>query len=153
MDIKTENKYCPIIFSKGKYSLSMLSIDYGLAIKSTNTIFLVPLREFLACGSIWSELNLCTIFWEPPAYGIKRNELENQKTKIAYLIAFASDLAPICKKWAADCLDKTINYNKLNDTVYFKIECHNENLKHKIINAINNFNFNLLVNNNIYTVH
>ncbi len=153
MEIKPENKYCPIIFNNGKYSLSILSKDYGLPNESSKPIFLVPIREFLACGSIWKELNLCTIFWEPPALGMKRNELENQKTKIGYLIAFASDLAPICKKWATDCLDKTINYTQLNDTVYFKIELHNEHLKDKIINAINNFNFNLSVNNNIYNVY
>lgn len=153
MEIKTENKYCPMIFSKGKYSLSLLSKDYGLPKESKNTQFLVPIREFLACGSIWTELNLSTIFWEPPLYGIKRDHLENQKIKIAYLVAFASDLAPICKKWADDCLNKTIKYIDLNEQVYFKIELYNENLKDKIIAAINNFNYNLLINDNIYTVY
>jgi hypothetical protein len=69
MEIKKENKYCPIIFSKGKYSLSLLSLDYGLPKETKNTIFLVPCREFLVCGSIWRELNLCIIFWETTSMG------------------------------------------------------------------------------------
>lgn len=153
MEIKRENKFCPILYNSGKYQLSILSIDYGLPKQSDKTIFLVPIREFLAFGRIWTELNLCTIFWESRAYGIKRNELENQKIKIAYLIAFASELAPICKKWANDCLEKTINYIDLNDTVYFKIECYNENLKDKIINALSNYHYNFTKEGNIYTVY
>jgi hypothetical protein len=153
MEFKKENKYCPIILSKGKFSLSLLSLEYGLSKEIRNTVFLVPCREFIACGSIWRELNLCTIFWEHQAWGMKKDSFENEKTKIAYLIAFASNIAPICKKWADDCLNKTIKYQELNDTVYFKIELYDENLKDKIITAVRNFNFNLSINDNIYTVY
>lgn len=153
MEFKKENKYCPIILSKGKFSLSLLSLDYGLSKDNKYIVFLVPCREFLVCGSIWRELNLSTIFWEPPAWGMKKDSFENEKTKISYLIAFASNITPISKKWADDCLNKTIKYQELNDTVYFKIELYNENLKDKIITAIRNFNFNLSVNDNIYTVY
>jgi hypothetical protein len=48
---------------------------------------------------------------------VKRDSFEKEKTKIGYLIAFASDIAPICKKWADDCLNKTITpTEKKNET-------------------------------------
>jgi len=153
MEIKPENKFCQIIFDRKNYSLSIISANNGLRSYGSNTKFLVPMREFLSCGSIWRELNLCTIFWESLPYNRVRDNSEIQKTKIAYIIAFASDLAPICKRWANDCLEKTINYKELNDSVYFEIEVFNENLKEKIMNAIQSYNLNYSVNNNIHTVY
>ena len=153
MEIKPENKYCPIIFNRQKYSLSIISLNSELTSYGSDTKFLIPMREFLACGSLWQVLNLCTIFWEPPLYNRVPNISDTQKTKIAYIIAFASDLAPICKKWANDCLQKTINYEDVNDRVYFEIVLFNENMKEQIINAIKGYNFNYNVNDNKYTVY
>jgi hypothetical protein len=152
LKVKPENKYCPLIFNKGKYSLSIISLDYGLSKNNEFAVFLVPIREFLACGSIWETLHLCTIFWETPAYNRTRSANEIQQTKAAYLIAFASDLAPICKQWANECINNTIKYIDNEDTVYAQIECFNETLKEKMIKAISAYNLNLSIADNKYTV-
>jgi hypothetical protein len=152
LKIKAENKYCPLIFDKGQYSLSIISLEYGLSKYNKCPIFLVPIREFLACGSIWETLHLCTIFWETPAYNIKRSINEIQQTKAAYLIAFASDLAPICKQWANDCINNTIKYLENEDPVYVQIELFDETLKEKMIKAVEVYNMNLSITDNIYKV-
>jgi|LakMenEpi03Aug12_release.lakeMendotaPanAssembly.Ray.scaffolds.fasta_scaffold260303_2 hypothetical protein len=150
--VKPENKYCPLIFKRGEYSLSIKSEEYDLPKNSDNTIFIFPIREFLACGSIWQAINLCTIFWEKPAYNMERSYNETQHLKISYLMAFASDLAPICKHWAAQCLEKTIKYIELEDKVYIHLELFNNPIKEKIIKALDAYNYKFLLENNIYTV-
>jgi hypothetical protein len=150
--IKTENKYCPLIFKRGDFSLSVISEQYGLPKNSNNTIFIIPIREFLACGSIWQAINLSTIFWEKPAFNIERSYYDTQRTKIAYLIAFASDLAPICKHWANECFEKTIKYVDLNENVYFQIELYNPSLREKLIKAVEAYNYKLSIDNNIINV-
>ena len=152
LKIKPENKYCPLIFNRGKYNLSIISLENGLSRHNQGTIFIVPIREFLACGSIWQTLNLSTIFWETPAYNIKRSVNEIQQVKAAYLIAFASDLAPICKQWANDCINNTIKYLENEDPVYAQIELFDETLKEKMIKAVEVYNMNLLITDNIYKV-
>lgn len=150
--VKPENKYCPILFKRGEYSLCILSLEYGFTKNTENPIFIIPIREFLACGSIWQAMHLCTIFWEKPAYNIERSYNEIQHTKASYLMAFASDLAPICKHWATECLDKTIKYIELEDKVYAHLEVYNTTIKDKIIKAVEAYNLNLSVDSNIYTV-
>lgn len=150
--IKTENKYCPLIFKRGEYCLSVISEEYGLPKNSNNTILIIPIREFLACGSIWQAINLSTIFWEKQPFNIERSYYDTQHTKIAYLIAFASDLAPICKNWANECFEKTIKYVDLEENVYFQIELFNPSLRDKLIKAVQAYNYKLSINNNILNV-
>lgn len=140
--VRSENKMCPILFVRDKYMMSIL-IPENRSHYSKPT-FNIPLRTFLRYGSIWAELNLCTIFWEQPIYGIYRNSLEREYTKIAYLIAFASDMAPICKVWAKNCLENTVEktFEKmyLDDEAYVEIVLFDETLKDKMIDAITKMN-------------
>jgi hypothetical protein len=136
--IRSENKRCPVLFVRDKYVLSIL-IPENRSHYSKPT-FNIPLRTFLRYGTIWAELNLCTIFWEQPIYGIYRNSLEREYTKIAYLIAFASDMAPICKAWAKNCLENTVEKMYLDDEAYVEIVLFDETLKDKMIDAITRMN-------------
>ena len=154
--VKSENKMCPILYVKDKYMLSILTPENSS--HYPNPTFNIPLRTFLRYGTIWTELNLCTIFWEQPIYGIYKNSLEREYTKIAYLIAFASDMAPICKAWAKDCLEKTIENTYLEDEARVEIVLFDETLKDKLISAITKMNETVTTdtvtaeNNHIYTV-
>jgi hypothetical protein len=86
---------------------------------------------------MWSALNLCTVFWEPPLYGIPRDYKENERVKGAYLIAFASDLAPICKEWARGCIEQCSHpIVEAKDEVFVEIILFNEALKARMMDAI-----------------
>jgi hypothetical protein len=88
----------------------------------------------MQCGGLWTVVGLCTVFWEPPLYGIPRDHEENERVKGAYLIAFASDLAPICKEWARGCIEQCSQ--KAKDEVFVEIILFNEALKAQMMDAI-----------------
>jgi hypothetical protein len=67
-------------------------------------------------------------------YGIPRDYKENERVKGAYLIAFASDLAPICKEWARGCIERC--NQKASDAVFVEIVLFNEALKAQMMDAI-----------------
>ena len=149
--VKSENKRCPILYVRDKYMLSILTPENSS--QYPNPTFNIPLRTFLQYGTIWTELNLCTVFWEQLNYGIYKNLLEREYTKIAYLIAFAPDMAPICKAWAKDCLEKTIENTYLEDEALVEIVLFDETLKDKMISAITIMNGTVTAENgHIYTV-
>jgi hypothetical protein len=149
-------KMCPIIHDRNEYNLSILTMenahgDYYLG----RPVFYVPLRKFMQCGGLWSALELCTVFWEPPIYGIPRDHLENERIKGAYLIEFASDLAPICKAWARGCIEQCRHPSvEAKDEVFVKIVLFNEALKDPMMNAISRHNLkgSICEATNTYTV-
>ena len=98
----------------------------------------------MRCGAFWSALNLCTIFWEQCPYQIERERSFQQieETKGAYLIAFAPDMAPICKKWADECIKKLHQWPRDRDRypetneVFVEIIVFQDSLKDKIMDAV-----------------
>ena len=127
-------KMCPIMWRRDKCSISILTMENAHPQYYRNPIFYVPLRKFMQCGGMWSALNLCTVFWEPPLYGIPRDHTENERVKGAYLSAFASDLAPICKEWARGCIEQCSQ--KASDSAFVEIILFNEALKARMMDAI-----------------
>jgi hypothetical protein len=150
--ITRKTKMCPIIWRQDKYGINILTLDNSNGSRYQKPVFLVPLKKFLQSGAIWQVVNLCTIFWEPPAYGIQRAHLDNERVKGAYLIEFASDLAPLCKAWARGCIEKTIVSQQLEDEVFVEIILFNEALVAKMIDAIHRHELTFSENENIYTV-
>ena len=140
---------CPIIWDRNEYSVSILTMDNAQD-NYLNPTFYVPLRTFMQCGAFWSALNLCTVFWEPPLYGIPRAHVENERIKGAYLIEFASDLAPICKEWATGCISQ-----ETSDEVFVEIVLFNEARKAQIMHAISRHELNVSIceSTNVHTVN
>ena len=153
MDRANENKMCPIIWNRQKYGLTILTLPNSSANYNSKPIFRLPLKKFMNSGAFWSALNLSTIFWEQPLYGMNRNYKENEKIKGAYLIAFASDLAPICKAWAKRCINKIIEGEPLEDEVFVEIIVLDETLTNKLITAIVKHQMEYSVIQNIYTIN
>lgn len=141
-----EHKMCPIIWDRGKYSIIILTMDNAHARHYTDkSVYYVPLRTFMQCSELWDALNLSTIFWEPPLYGIPRDYLENERIKGSYLIAFASDLAPICKEWAKGCIEHCRNcHQTADDEAFVEIILFNESRKSKIVYAISRHNISAI---------
>uniref|UniRef100_A0A6C0I489 Uncharacterized protein n=1 Tax=viral metagenome TaxID=1070528 RepID=A0A6C0I489_9ZZZZ len=139
-------KMCPIIWDRNECGISILTMENAHPQYNRNPMFYVPLRKFMQCGGMWSALNLCTVFWEPPLYGIPRDHVENERVKGAYLIAFASDLAPICKEWARAAL-KQCNYPivESNDAVFVEIVLFNEARKAQMMDAISRHNLQVTI--------
>jgi hypothetical protein len=152
MDRPHDNKMCPIIWNRQKYGLTILTLHNSSTNYNSKPIFRLPLKKFMNSGAFWSALNLSTIFWERSLYGINRDYKENEKIKGAYLIAFASDLAPICKAWATRCIHKIIECESLEDEVFVEIIVLNETLTNKLVTAIVNHQMEYSVNQNIYTI-
>ncbi len=150
--ITRKTKMCPIIWCRDKYVINILTLDNSTGSRYLKPVFRVPLKKFLQSGGIWQVVSLCTIFWEPPAYGIRRTDVDNERVKGAYLIEFASDLAPLCKGWARDCIEKTILSQQLEDDVFVEIILFNETLAAKMIDAIHRHELTFSENDNIYTV-
>ena len=152
MDSAHENKMCPILWIREKYGLTISTLNKCSTNYNSKPIFRVPLKKFMKSGAFWSALNLCTIFWEQPLYRMNRDYKENEKIKGAYLIAFASDLAPICKAWANRCIHKIIEGEPLEDEVFVEIIVFDETLVNKLITAIVNHQMEYSVTQNIYTI-
>ena len=141
-----ENKRCPIMFIKNDFSISILTMENAHHYYQGYPMVYIPLRDFMKCGGVWSALSLCTVFWEPPLYGIERDPVNNERIKGAYLIEFASDLAPICKKWAKECIQQcNQSSHEASNEVFVQIILFNEVRKAQITDAISRHNLNLSI--------
>ena len=149
--ISNENKICTILWRQDKYGISILT-KQNFRTHHIYPEFLIPLHTFLTVGSVWSLLNLCTVFWEPGLYGIPKDYHKNEHIKGSYLVEFASDLAPISKSWVKDCIKKIIHNQSLDDDVFVNIILFDPNLLQQIIKAIERHGLTLCENNKIYTV-
>lgn len=162
--ILPDNKRCVLLWKPEKYGLTILTMNNASKSENYNKpIFYIPLRTFMRCGDFWSALNLCTIFWEQCPYQIERERSFQQieETKCAYLIAFAPDMAPICKKWADECIKRLHQWpcycypKPETDEVFVQIIIFEESLKDKIMDVIKGNMLQVFEsvnnNNNTYT--
>ena len=134
-----DNKRCILIWNSQEYGLTILTMKNAKGSELyKRPLFYIPLRTFMRCGAFWSALHLSTIFWEPKPYNIQRSYKETERIKGAYLIAFAPDIAPICKGWAKQCIDKLHDLPKA-DEAFVEIIVFQDSLKDKIIDAIKGY--------------
>jgi hypothetical protein len=134
-----DNKRCILIWSRGEYGLTIMTMKNAKGSELyEKPIFYIPLRTFMRCGAFWSALHLSTIFWEPKPYNMERKFQETERTKGAYLIAFAPDIAPICKGWAKQCIDKLHDWPRdpEADEAFVEIIVFQDSLKDKIMDAV-----------------
>ena len=137
-----DNKRCILLWKRNEYGLTILTMKNAKGSELyEKPIFYIPLRTFMRCGAFWSELNLCTIFWEQRPYHIEKTFQETEKIKGSYLVAFASDLAPISKGWAEHCVNSLYEWPRNPDTdeVFVEIIVFRDSLKDKIIDAIHRY--------------
>ena len=153
LDTTNGDNLCPIIWKKYEYGLSIVSLNKCISDYDSKPIIRIPLKIFMKSGAIWSVLKLSTVFWEKYSYGVKFDDKHNEEIKGGYLISFASDLAPISKTWAKDCIDKIIENKPIEEQVLAEIILLDETLIQKILNAIINLQLEYSIEGNIYTVH
>lgn len=137
-----EHKMCLIILDRSNYSATILTLENSNAALHANIghyVIRVPLRTFFRCASIWSELRLVTVFWEPPLYGIPRDYLQTEITKVHYFVEFASDLAPISKAWAMSACLNTVQNIPIDDEVYVEIILFTEAMKDRMVQSITGY--------------
>jgi len=148
-----KHKMCPIVWDRNEYGVCILTMENAHHADYLKPTFYVPLRTFMQCGGMWSALNLCTVFWEPPLYGIPRDHVKNERIKGAYLIEFASDLAPVCKEWARSCIEQC--NQKASDEVFVEIVMFNEARKDQMMYAISRHELNVSIceSTNVHTVN
>ena len=141
--IKPENKKCILIWKPDVYGLTILTMENADYYSKwyQEPIFYIPLRTFMRCGAFWQVLNLCTIFWEQRPYHVERTFQEIEKTKGAYLIEFASNLKPICKEWAKECINKLYEWppSPKTDEAYIQIIVFQDSLKDRIMDIIKSY--------------
>ena len=142
-------KMCPITWNRNECGISILTMENAHPQYNQNPIFYVPLCKFMQCGGLWTVVGLCTVFWEPPLYGIPRDYRENERVKGAYLIEFASDLAPICKEWARGCIEQCSQCShpivEEKDKVFVEIILFDEALKARMMDAISRHNLTVSI--------
>jgi hypothetical protein len=151
LTISNENKMCTILWIREKYGISILT-KHNFRTHNIYPEFLIPLHIFLNLGSVWSLLNLCTVFWEQGLYGIPKDYHRNEEIKGAYLVEFASDLAPISKSWVKECIHKIIYNQPLDDDVFVNIILFDQSLLERIINDLQSHELIFYENNKIYTL-
>ncbi len=137
--IKNKNKRCVILWKREEYGLTLLTMENAEYSESyKKPIFYIPLNVFMRCGAFWSALNLSTIFWEQRPYHLERTFQETEIIKGAYLIAFAPESAPICKRWAQHCVDHLHDWPRdpEEDKVFVEIIVFRDSLKDELMNAI-----------------
>lgn len=154
--INSENKRCILLWKPDDYGLTILTMENVNFYSKwyQEPIFYIPLRTFMRCGAFWSALNLCTIFWEQRPYHIERTFQETERNKGAYLIAFASNRAPICKKWAEQCINNLYEWpcNPHGDEAFVEIIVFQNSLKDKIMDAIQIHMLDIVVSNDTFNV-
>ena len=134
---ENEHKMCPIIWDRKEFGITILTMENACSHYQCYPMVYIPLRKFMQSCDLWSELKLHTVFWEPPLYGIPRDHAENERIKCSYLIEFASDLAPICKKWARGCIEQcSQRSHEASNEVFVQIVMFNETRKARIMDAI-----------------
>jgi hypothetical protein len=134
-----DNKRCILLWKQSEYGLTILTMKNAKGSELYGKpIFYIPLRTFMSCGAFWSALHLCTIFWEPKPYNIERSFQETERIKGAYLIEFATDMAPICKGWARQCIERLHKWprNPETEEVFVEIIVFEDSLKDKLMDAI-----------------
>jgi hypothetical protein len=134
-----DNKRCILFWKRDEYGLTILTMKNAKGSELyKKPIFYIPLNVFMRCGAFWSALHLSTIFWEPKPYNIERQFKETEKIKGAYLVAFASDIAPICKAWAQQCVDNLHCRPRDSEPeeVFVEIIVFQDSLKDKIVDAV-----------------
>jgi len=134
-----DNKRCILLWNRDEYGLSILTMKNAKGSELyEKPIFYIPLRTFMRCGAFWSALHLYTVFWEPKPYNIERNFQETERTKGAYLIEFAPDIAPICKGWAKQCIEKLHDWPRdpEADEAFIEIIVFQDSLKDQIMDAV-----------------
>ena len=155
-----DNKRCILLWKRDEYGLTILTMKNAKRSELyEKPIFYIPLRTFMRCGAFWSALHLCTIFWEPKPYNMERSFQETEKIKGAYLIAFAPDIAPICKGWAAkQCIDALHDWprDQKAEEAFVEIIVFQDSLKDQIMDAIKGHalqvKFSEMAKNGIYHV-
>ena len=141
-----DHKMCPILWDRNEFGITVLTMENASSHYQCYPMVYVPLRTFMQCGDLWSVLKLCTVFWEPPLYGIPRDHAENERIKGAYLIEFASDLAPICKKWARECIEQCGQCShEASSKVFVQIVIFNEARQALIMDAISRHNLKVSI--------
>ena len=151
LTISNENKMCTILWIREKYGISILT-KHNFQTHNIYPEFLIPLYIFLNLESVWSLLNLCTVFWEQGLYGIPKDYHQNEEIKGAYLVEFASDLAPISKSWVKQCIHKIIYNQPLDDDVFVNIILFDQSLLERMINDLQRHELSFYENNKIYTL-
>ena len=121
------NMMRPILWKREKYGLVLTTPKHARA--QYYPTFYVPVPLFLNAGAVWQLLNLCTIFWERPAWGIERSDNERSHTQKAYLLAFPTYDAPISGAWAEDCL---MNNKHQEYKAYFELTIYDPSLVEQI---------------------
>jgi len=149
--ILDENKMCTILWKQQSYGITILT-KHNFHTHHIYPEFLIPLHIFLKLGSVWSTLNLSTVFWEPGLYGLTKDYQQNEEIKGSYLVEFASDLAPMSKSWVKDCISKINKNQRLDDDVFVNIILFDVILVEKMIHAIKNHGLRYDENNKVYTV-
>lgn len=137
--IKSENKRCILIWSPKEYGLTILTMKNAKGSELyEKPIFYIPLRIFMRCGAFWSALHLSTIFWEQRPYQIERTFQETERIKATYLTEFALDIAPTCKGWAKQCIDKLHDWPRDPEAeeAFVEIIVFQDSFKDKIIDAV-----------------
>ncbi len=128
------------------------SNEFGLTLKEPernekafSPTFKVSVPFFLRNGAVWSELHLCTIFWERPAWKTKHEPDETDQMKKAYLLAFANYDAPISKAWA----EKTLLEDEwITNSAYFELVVYNPALVEKIKGAFQRHGIHIIDHEN-----
>lgn len=154
-----DNKRCILLWKRSEYGLTILTMKNAKGSELyEKPIFYIPLRIFMRCGAFWGALHLHTIFWEPKPYNMERSFQDTERIKGAYLIEFAPDIAPICKGWAKQCIERLHDWprNPESEEAFVEIIVFQDSLKDKIMDAIHRHalqvKFSELAKNGIFNV-
>jgi hypothetical protein len=134
-----DNKRCILLWKRDEYGLTILTMKNAKGSELYNKpIFYIPLRTFMRCGAFWSALHLSTAYWQQRPYHTERNFKETEKIKGAYLIAYAPDILPVCKRWAEQCVNALHDWPRDPEAeeVFVEIIVFQDSLKDDIMDAI-----------------
>jgi len=133
----------PLLHNSNEFGLALINPESDVG--AYYPTFKVPVPFFLSSGAVWSALHLCTIFWEPPAWGIVQDPGKTEIMKKEYLLAFANYDAPISKAWA----DKTLLEDEwITSGAYFELVVYNPALVEKIKGAFQRHGIHIIDHKN-----
>ena len=133
----------PLLHNSNEFGLALINPESDVG--AYYPTFKVPVEYFLSSGAVWEALHLCTIFWEPPAWGTKHAPGETERMKKAYLLAFANYDAPISKAWAEKTLLKD---EYVKNGAYFELVVYNVALVEKIKGAFQRHGIHIIDHKN-----